>query len=210
MAPIPLSTTSNTGSLQNLARNIAQLDIFSNPRKRTTLSSQRNAFSPSSLARSFLARSRDMAQSISPSASYPQRRDSMISIPSTYSSFTSSPGTVVGIVVGTVGGFVVLIWILFLIFGGRVTTVDDMTTVTDDSRPPPPRRSQSHRRRPEVIEVMSESTSSRSEDVIEVFEEISTPSQSERRSYSKRTGSYRTVDPREYGGGRAPGRRVRH
>lgn len=61
-----------------------------------------------------------------------------------------------------------------------------------------------------MIEVMSESTSSRSEDVVEVFEELSTPSQSERRSYSKRTGSYRTVDPREYGGGRAPGRRVRH
>ncbi|KKZ64294.1 hypothetical protein EMCG_09726 [[Emmonsia] crescens] len=203
MAPIPLSTATS-GGLQNLARH-----IFSNPQKRTTQSSQHNDFSASSLSRYLLTKSRDIAQSISPSSSHLQRRDRMISIPSTYSSFTSSPGTVVGIVVGTVGGFVLLIWILFLIFGGRATVVDDMTTVTDDSRSLP-HRSQSHRRRPEVIEVMSESTSSRSEDVVEVFEELSTPSQSERRSYSKRTGSYRTVDPREYGGGRAPGRRVRH
>ncbi|EEH08565.1 predicted protein [Histoplasma capsulatum G186AR] len=132
----------------------------------------------------------------------------MISIPSTYSSFTSSPGTVVGIVVGTVGGFVLLVWVLLLIFGRSTTVVDDMTTVTDDSRLP--RRSASHRRRPEVIEVMTESTSSRSEDVVEVFEELSTPPQSERKSYSKRTGSYRTVDPSEYGGGRGSSRRVRH
>ncbi|PGH37064.1 hypothetical protein GX50_00047 [[Emmonsia] crescens] len=208
MAPIPLSTATS-GGLQNLARHIAQLGIFSNPQKRGTQSSQHNAFSASSLSRYLLTKSRDIAQSISASSSHLQRRDRMISIPSTYSSFTSSPGTVVGIVVGTVGGFVLLIWILFLIFGGRATVVDDMTTVTDDSRSLP-HRSQSHRRRPEVIEVMSESTSSRSEDVVEVFEELSTPSQSERRSYSKRTGSYRTVDPREYGGGRAPGRRVRH
>ncbi|PGH07139.1 hypothetical protein GX51_01926 [Blastomyces parvus] len=209
MAPVPLSTAAS-GSLENFARSIAQLDLFSNPQKRTSLSPQHNAFSASSLGRSLMAKTRDIVQSISPSSSHLQRRDRMISIPSTYSSFTSSPGTVVGIVVGTVGGFVLVIWILFLIFGGRVTVIDDATTVTDDSRPP--RRSQSHRRRPEVIEVFSESASSPSsgEDVVEVFEELSTPSQSERRSYSKRTGSYRTVDPRRYGGGASSGRRGRH
>ncbi|KLJ05443.1 hypothetical protein EMPG_11069 [Blastomyces silverae] len=209
MAPVPLSTAAS-GSLQNFARNIAQLDLFSNPQKRTSLSSQHNTFSAASLGRSLMAKTRDIAQSISSSSSHLQRRDRMISIPSTYSSFTSSPGTVVGIVVGTVGGFVLVIWILFLIFGGRATATDDTTTVTDDSRPP--RRSPSHRRRPEVIETFSSSASSPSsgEDVVEVFEELSTPSQSERRSYSKRTGSYRAVDPRQYGGGRGSGRRVRH
>ncbi|QSS60160.1 hypothetical protein I7I51_04957 [Histoplasma capsulatum] len=207
MAPLPLFRATSS-SLQNFARNIAELALPSNQQKRNPLSSQRNAFSASSLSRSLITKARNITRSISHSSSHLQRRDRMISIPSTYSSFTSSPGTVVGIVVGTVGGFVLLVWVLFLIFGRSTTIVDDMTTVTDDSRLP--RRSASHRRRPEVIEVMTESTSSRSEDVVEVFEELSTPPQSERKYYSKRTGSYRTVDPSEYGGGRGSSRRVRH
>ncbi|PGH09196.1 hypothetical protein AJ79_05725 [Helicocarpus griseus UAMH5409] len=199
MAPIPL-TALIPGPLQSLARDMSTY-------KRTTLFPRLNTPSLSSLTSSFLTTSKSLSPALSPSASR-QRREQMISIPSTYTSFTSSPGAVVGIVIGTVGGFVLLIWILFLIFGGRTAVVDDATTVTEDTRPPY-RSQSSHRRRPEVIEVMSGTTStSQSEDVVEVYEEMS-DHHSPRRTYSKRSGSYRTVDPHEYGGGRGMGRRVR-
>ncbi|KAK2735051.1 hypothetical protein FQN55_002296 [Onygenales sp. PD_40] len=138
----------------------------------------------------------------------------MISIPSTYNSFTSSPGVVVGIVFGVVLGVVLLVYVLFLAFGGNtanlVASDDDgttvtSTTVTEDTRPP--RRTRPSRRRPEVIEVMSGTMSSRSEDVVEVYEEMSASEQSHQPSrYSKRHGEYRTVDPRRFAGGGRRGR----
>ncbi|KAK2810057.1 hypothetical protein FQN50_003251 [Emmonsiellopsis sp. PD_5] len=134
----------------------------------------------------------------------------MISIPSTYTSFTSSPGVVVGIVFGVVLGVVLLVYVLFLAFGGNTLvahdnddgTVTSTTATTEDTRPPP-RRTRPSRRRPEVIEVMSGTLSSRSEDVVEVFEEMSASEQSHVPSrYGKRHGQYTTVDPRRYAGGR--------
>ncbi|ODH49506.1 hypothetical protein GX48_04448 [Paracoccidioides brasiliensis] len=213
MAPVPLSAIA-AGGLQSLANKIGRSNHSFNPQKGPNILHRLIVLSASfsSVAGSFLSRSREMARSISLSSSSSSsklhRREQMISIPSTYSSFTSSPGVVVGIVIGTVGGFVLFIWVLFLIFGGRTTAVvDDTTTVTADSRA---QHSQSRRRRPEVVDVMSGSTSSSSDDVIEVFEEVSSGSHSPRRTKSKPSGSYRTTNPNEYGGGRAPSRHVHH
>ncbi|PGH09912.1 hypothetical protein AJ80_07624 [Polytolypa hystricis UAMH7299] len=132
-----------------------------------------------------------------------RRKVEMVSIPSTYTGMNSSPGAVVGIVLGTVAAFILVVYLLFIFFGPR----EDPLLVEQSESSVSSLSSRHHRRRrPDVIEVHEESTLSPSEDIVEVFEEDSVSSP--RRTYSKR-GSYRTVDPSEYGGGRRSIRHVR-
>src|SRR5437762_7465005 len=45
-----------------------------------------------------------------------RRETQMVAIPATYSGLNASPGTIVGIVLGSVAGFVVLVWLLHMAF----------------------------------------------------------------------------------------------
>lgn len=141
----------------------------------------------------------------------------MISIPATYNGPTPSPGIVVAIVFGTVIAFVLVLCLISYIIGGRATHLESDYSDDFESRRS---RSRSHhrsrsrrRRRPEVVEVeYSRTGSSRSmsdDDVVEVFEELDSPPESPGRAYDRRSGGYRTVDPREYGGGGRSRRSVR-
>ncbi|KAJ5488087.1 hypothetical protein N7453_011541 [Penicillium expansum] len=105
-----------------------------------------------------------------------QKRYTTISIPSTYGRLNSSPaaGTVVGIVLGSVAGFVLLMYVLFLAVnpggvarGGAAAptsssismsmSMDEEEIVEVHSR----RGSSAGRRRPDVIEVAEERESFR-------------------------------------------------
>lgn len=157
------------------------------------------------------------------------RRYNIVSIPATYGRQNSSPapGTVAGIVLGSVAGFLLLLYLIYFgLNAGRnrssATSVSDIVIGRSRSR------SQSHGRRhhgPDVIEVEEEhrrpprsgwrrgrdhrddeivveesvESRSRSDDVIEVEEESESSVAPPRRS--RRSGSYRTVDPLAYGGG---------
>lgn len=164
-----------------------------------------------------------------------ERRYSTISIPSTYGHLNSGPppGTVAGIVLGTVGGVILILYLTFLALNpgglarGNSASVIDEEVVTVRSR-----RSPSHRS--EVIEVVEErerdhdrrrdsyrrpgsrrhitveesvtgTSMTEHSDVVEVIEEessgLSSVSPSHRRGGGGGGRGYRTVDPREYGGG---------
>lgn len=153
-----------------------------------------------------------------------RRATQVVSIPATYGGLDAgpSPGTVAGIILGSVGGFILVLYVIYTAFAwtnGRSVIEEEVVV----------RRSPSHRRRSrEVVEVVRSRSPPRSrhhhdrvvvdesvttqteDDVVEVIEEASSVEQPPRRTRSKRTsGSYRTVDPYEYGGGDIPPRRVR-
>jgi hypothetical protein len=157
-----------------------------------------------------------------------QRRQSMVSVPTSYSSLNSgpSPGTVVGIVLGSVAGFLLLLWFLYSCFGSGLVDIEEGSVIVKERKRS--HRSSSHRAS-ETVEVRRErprtpiverivveerresrpvpvasSEGSRSDEVI-VIEEHSPP----RRSKSKRESGYRTVDPLAYAGGDRPMREVR-
>ncbi|KAJ5937692.1 hypothetical protein N7454_004034 [Penicillium verhagenii] len=88
-------------------------------------------------------------------SSHLQKRYTTLSIPSTYSG-SCNPGTVVGIVLGTVGGLVLILYLTFLALnpGGLArgvgsSTVDEEVVVTS-------RRGPSLRRHGDTIEVVEE------------------------------------------------------
>ncbi|KAL1960824.1 hypothetical protein VTO42DRAFT_5807 [Malbranchea cinnamomea] len=142
----------------------------------------------------------------------------MISIPSTYTHIIDSPGVVVGIVLGTVCGFILVIWVLALIFSPRGPFPSgDTGTVISSSETSwtfsSYTKSRSRRRRqPEVVEVQESPTASRVSDgraFAEVYdEEYDSPPHSPRRSH-RRSSGYKGVNPREYGGGGRSARRAR-
>jgi hypothetical protein len=177
----------------------------------------------------------------SPSSSANQRRYTTISIPSTYGQQNSntSPGTVVGIVLGSVGGFVLLLYLVIIALNpggfsrGGGLSVDEEIVIRSRHGTLSSSRPSSRRRRSEVVEVVEERDNRRppssryrrerdsdrivveesvtatttSDDVVEVVEEesstvssVSTVPKRHQRSSSGR-GAYRSVDPREYGGG---------
>lgn len=157
-------------------------------------------------------------------------------VPSTYSGINAGPppGTVVGIVLGSVGGFLLLLWLIYTCFNlaGPSTAVYEEEIVRRRSHSP--RRSRS---RSEVIEVtrqrspqrqrspphrevrretvIVEETTRRPErergdDIVEVIEEHSPPPP--RRSRGSGSGGgryYRTVDPDAFGGGNSAPRKFR-
>ncbi len=191
---------------------------------------QNPQFAPYTRIASLIRRAASAAPSL-PKLSSLVPRQNTIAIPASYSNLTGgpSPGTVVGIVIGSVGGFLLIIYLLYSISGNnRAGSVSSESVVVHERRKST--RASSSRRhshsetvevrsapsrpvvervvmqervvRPEVVR--SESTRSGDDEVV-VIEEHSPP----RRSKSKRDSGYRTVDPLAYGGGDRPLREVR-
>ena len=158
-------------------------------------------------------------------------------LPTTYSGVSSGPppGTVVGIVLGSVGGFLLLLWLIYTCFNMQFASgsvYGEEVVRRRSSRSHSPRRAASSRSRSEIIEVQQHQRQrsprrevrretviveethrppSRAEDdIVEVIEDpIPPPQRRERRSSDRREGYFRTIDPDAYGGGRAPARKVR-
>jgi hypothetical protein len=162
----------------------------------------------------------------------------IVAIPASYGNLDAGPppGTVVGIVLGSVAGFLLVLWLLYTCFNGGIGGYvdDDVSSVvvrrkSRGTRTTTSRRTGS-RRHSETVEVRRERPtpvvpvviveerrprpravsvvrSERSADEVVVIEEPSPP----RRSKSNRrsSGQYRTVDPMAYGGGDGPVREVR-
>lgn len=163
--------------------------------------------------------------------------DSILAIPSTYDNLNSSPapGVVAGIVLGSVAGFLLLIYFTYTIFtlgrGGfrRNETYIEEEVVRRRSRSPrrsrsrsevlevrtPPRRESRRETVTEIRETVSRprsrsvvsSSHGGGEDIVEVIEEHSPPPR--RKPSNRVSGSFRTIDPLEPGGGSAPRRSVR-
>ncbi|KAI9852088.1 MAG: hypothetical protein M1838_001885 [Thelocarpon superellum] len=165
------------------------------------------------------------------------RRQTIVAIPSTYGDQNNStpPGTVAGIVLGSVAGTVFVIWLFYLClnpWGGRDSVTDEEVVVRA-------RRGSRSSRRAETIEVSRSSSSSsrsrsrprrspvretrteriiveerrsapvveRDDDIVEVIEERDTPRR--KRSNRNRVESgFRTVDPDRFAGGDRPVREV--
>ncbi|KAL2006731.1 hypothetical protein VTN00DRAFT_9399 [Thermoascus crustaceus] len=206
MAPVPLSSFSIPALLQRLT------DIYTNsaPYQRSASSS--------------------LLTSAPSSPPLLRRVIPVVSIPATYGGLDSGPkpGAVVGIILGTVGGVIIVLYAFYLWLGRRYV-VDERSEISSEMA------YYRRRRRPEVVErlrrpgpgsrprntvVVEESEVSRTEDdIVEVIEEHSTMSPSSPSSATppprragrgrRYSGSYRTVDPYEYGGGSGPARHVR-
>ena len=155
------------------------------------------------------------------------RRQAILPIPATYTGLNAGPqpGTVVGITLGSVCGFLLILWLLYTCFGqnasgGEVIVEESVrrrsprrrsvsvSETTEVRSPPrrertPPRREPS-RRETVIIEEVRRPVE-REDDIVEVIEEHSPP----RRPRSQRVSGYRTVDPEAYGGGDRPLRKVR-
>lgn len=157
-----------------------------------------------------------------------RRASQMVSIPNTYGDMDSSPapGVVAGIVLGTVGGVLIILYLIYIVFGlGPARVVDEevvrrgsrsrspylerseMSEVTRSRSRTPLPRSRSRRDRVVVEESYTASSGMDEDDVVEVFEEHS-PSPPPRRG-GRQSSGYRTVDPHEYAGGGRPTRHVR-
>lgn len=161
------------------------------------------------------------------------RRQQVVAIPITYSNINpgSNPGEIAGIVLGSVAGFLLLLWLLYTVFslgGGSRGAIVEERVVRRRSRSPRPRSVS----RSEIIEVQHSRQRSpappprrevrretivveetrrpapveREDDIVEVIEEHSP---APRRVRSQRNSGYRNVDPDEYGGGDRPLRKVR-
>ena len=162
-----------------------------------------------------------------------RRQSQTVAIPATYSGLNAgpAPGTVVGIVLGSVAGFLFLLWLIYLATGaarGGGVVVEEEVIRPRRRRSRSPRSTRRSRSRSEVIEVRSRSPPrprterviieetirssappprevERDDDIVEVIEEHSPPP---RRRSSNRQSGYRTVDPDAYGGGSRPLRKV--
>lgn len=164
-------------------------------------------------------------------SSHLQKRYTTISIPATYGSLNSgpTPGVVAGIVLGTVGGVCLLLYLTFMALNpgglarGGSSITDEEEVVVRSRRTPSRSRSEvievveerdrrdDYRRRPRrdrdrvIVEESTTGTETthESRDFVEVVEEessgLSTMSPP-RRAKSYRSG-VRRVDPHEYGGG---------
>ena len=179
-------------------------------------------------------------QQISPASILLSKRQTQIlAIPTVYQGLNGGPqpGTVVGIVLGSVGGFLLILWLIYTCanlgggFGGfrgwgRQTVVEE-EIIRRRSRSRSHSRSRSRGSRTETVEVQSVRSPSRrrretivveerrtsrpapppEDDIVEVIEEHSPVRRPSRRE-SKRTSGFRTVDPAEIGGGDRPMRKV--
>ena len=173
------------------------------------------------------------AQPLTISSSSLLRRQQVVAIPTTYSNINpgSNPGQIAGIVLGSVAGFILLLWLLYTVFslggGGSGGTVVEERVIRRRSRSPrprsvsrseiievqqvrhrspaPPPRREVRRETIVVEETRRPAPVEREDDIVEVIEEHSPPP---RRARSQRNSGYRNVDPDEYGGGDRPLRKV--
>ncbi|KAI9847592.1 MAG: hypothetical protein M1837_002166 [Sclerophora amabilis] len=165
------------------------------------------------------AASRSVSSSIVPRHEL-LRRQNVVPIPAYYSDINNSPppGTVVGIVLGSVAGFLFILWLLYLCFnmGNRTVVVEEeyvrphrtsrssrRAETIEISRSRSPRRSPARTERIIVEErrARTPTVPERDDDIVEVIEENSPVRHS--RS-SRRQSGFRTVDPDQYGGGNRP------
>lgn len=126
------------------------------------------------------------------------------------------PGTVVGIVLGSVAGFILLLWLFYTCLSGNTWSRDTESEVIvrrDHRRRPRSRRSEKveirRESRPVAERVVVEehirrsrsaSASLSGSDEVVVIEEQSPPRKSKKKSSSRRDSGFRTVDPSSYGG----------
>ena len=168
-------------------------------------------------------------------ASLLRRQQGVFPIPASYAGLDAGPdaGTVVGITLGSVAGFLLVLWLIYTCFnmgsglGNGAIVAEEV--VSRRSVSPRPRRSRPSRTRSPSRSEMSEVRSpprregsrretviieetrrpvEREDDIVEVFEEHSPPPPP-RRVRSQRASGYRNVDPDSYGGGERPLRNVR-
>ncbi|OAP59420.1 hypothetical protein AYL99_06718 [Fonsecaea erecta] len=171
---------------------------------------------------------RELVQPIflQPSAPLEKRQTAVLAIPTTYAGLNSgpAPGALVGIVLGSVGGFILILYIILSLFrlsgwgGGQEVVAEEVIRHhrRRPSRSTPSSRSMSHvgTHRPERVLRQQETVTveehfdgpSVEEDIVEVIEEHS-PERSPPRKPSRRSG-FRTLDPAEFGGGTRPMRKV--
>lgn len=167
-------------------------------------------------------------QAAQPNPAYPTL------VPYTYSGLNAGPppGEVVGIVFGSVCGFLLILWLIYTCFnmgGGASAPVEEEVVVRRRSRSPrrtvsrslsrsevetrqrspprrsPPRREREVRRETVILEETRRPPVEREDDIVEVIEEHSPPRRS---GGSRRQSGYRTVDPEAFGGGSKPLRKV--
>ncbi|MCJ1439078.1 hypothetical protein MMC27_008469 [Xylographa pallens] len=215
MAPIPLPTLS-TSVIQwprAFLTSLPRLTTRSSPQLSTSAALQPLIRTVSSIAR---------------------RQQGVFPIPASYAGLNAGPdaGTVVGITLGSVAGFLLILWLLYTCFNmgngmGNGAIVAEEVVSRRSLSPPRPRRSRPSRTRSPSRSEMSEVQSpprreqsrretviieetrrpaERDDDIVEVIEEHSPPP---RRVRSQRVSGYRPVDPDAYGGGERPLRKVR-
>lgn len=160
-----------------------------------------------------------------------RQQGTTILIPGIYSNMNDSPppGTVIGAVLGSVFGFLLILWLLYSLFNrsgsGAVVAEEDVvvrerrgsrssrraeTIEVSRSRsrsplPPSPVRTESRTER--VIVEERRMPVEREDDVVEVIEEHSPPRRS-KGGRSRPQSGYRSVEPDRYAGGNHPVREV--
>ena len=166
------------------------------------------------------------------------RRQSIVVVPALYNTNGAKPSTVIAAVLGSVGGLLLLLWLIYTCFNfvNPSRVVEEEVVVRRNSRhtshhsprsvsrarsvrsevqettrirsSTPPPRRESRRETIIVEETRRPERVERDEDIVEVFEEHS-PDPPPRRSRSGRVSGYRNVDPGDFGGGSRPLRPVR-
>jgi hypothetical protein len=231
MAPIAFHRAPSDQYLHHVSRSISS-HFASNPSGPSIISRALQAL------KDFTTRK---PQHISPSSILLSKRQTQIlAIPTTYEGLNSGPqpGTVVGIVLGSVAGFLLILWLIYTcgnlgdgfdIFSGwgRQTIVEEEIIHErrrDRSRSYSRSRSRSRASRTETAEVLR-SPSRRRETIIveerrtsrpapppedDIVEVIEehSPVRRPSRRESKRISGFRTVDPAEPGGGDRPMRKM--
>lgn len=230
MAPIPLSTISSR--LANVAAKISSAaQPHQSPSIRSSSNHAPNSFEYKSLKRAIPLELFSLSK---------RQSNQIIAIPTTYDNLNSgpAPGVVAGIVLGSVAGFLLLLYFTYTIFtlgrGGlrRNETIIEEEVIRRRSRsprrsrsrsevlevrtPPPPRRQSRRETVTEIRETVSRprsrslvsSSHGGQEDIVEVIEEHS-PAPPKRKPSRGVSGSFRTIDPLEPGGGSAPRRSIR-
>lgn len=160
-----------------------------------------------------------------------RRQTQVLPIPATYAGLNAGPdpGIVVGITLGSVAAFLLILWLLYTCFGqaGGGGQVVQEEVIRRRSRSPrrrsvvsrsetieiasPPRRERTPPRREparrETIVIEETLRRDDEDDIVEVIEEHSPPP---RRNRSSRNsgGGYRPVEPNRYAGGDEPFRKV--
>ena len=149
-------------------------------------------------------------------------RDSMVAIPTVYYGLDSGPdaGTVVGATLGSVAGFILLVWLIQTLSSGRNKQPDEEVIIRHERSPRRRRRSEmrSVSRGPERVirqeRIVRDSSRApppmrnsfvveperrvEGDDIVEVIEEQSSVGAPRRKPSRRGSGTYRSVDPLMY------------